>query len=211
MLGLLVASDPSWSQIAMSDLGGLLVDHAHCEMKAASNAMSLVARYGGLPDLLSTNAVMRLTDLAQEEIEHFRCVVQQLERRGEVLGPPPVDDYASTLRTRAQKLPWDPRPRDRVLGVADRLLVGALIEARSAERFKLLAATLENTASHELHGFYAELFASEARHYRTFFDMAIEVVGDESIARTRFSQLAELEATVVTELTRKGVRATIHG
>jgi tRNA 2-(methylsulfanyl)-N6-isopentenyladenosine37 hydroxylase len=208
MLGLLVPTNPTWAKIAKADVGAVLVDHAHCEMKAASNAMSLVARYGGLTDTLSTGLVLRLTDLAQEELEHFRQVLQKIEQRGEVLGPPPVDDYASELRKRTQRLAWTNRPRERIVGVADRLIVGALIEARSAERFKLLADALDGD---ELGAFYTELFASEARHYSTFVDMAVEVVHDEGIVRERLQQLAQVEADVVQELGRSGVRATIHG
>lgn len=208
MLGLLVATDPAWTELATRNLPALLIDHAHCEMKAASNAMSLVARYGGLHELLSTQVVLRLSDVAQEEIEHFRLVVREIERRGEVLGPPPVDDYASDLRKGARRLAWTERPHERVLGLADRLLVGALIEARSAERFKLLASALEGDA---LQAFYAELFASEARHYRTFIDLANDVVGDEAVVRERLVALYEVEAGVVRDLVGRGLRPAIHG
>lgn len=208
MLGLLVATDPAWAELAARNLGAVLIDHAHCEMKAASNAMSLVARYGGLNELLSTEVVLRLSDLAQEEIEHFRQVVREIARRGEVLGPPPVDDYAQQLRKGARGLPWSQGPQEKVLGLADRFLVGALIEARSAERFKLLAAALDG---HALHAFYTELFASEARHYRTFIDLANDVVGDAELVRERHGALYEMEAGVVRALARRGLRPAIHG
>jgi tRNA-(ms[2]io[6]A)-hydroxylase len=210
MLGLLVATDDAWAPVAAADLGALLADHAHCEMKAASNAMSLVARYGGMHDVVTTELIMRLTDLAHEEIDHFRRVMLEIARRGERLGVPPVDDYAALLRARAAALPWvTGRPRDRAVSLVERLIVCALIEARSAERFKLLTAALE--ASGEMHAFYAELFASEARHYRVFLELATQVCGDEAMVRARFAALAEIEAGVVTELSARGPRAAIHG
>src|ERR1700733_6810880 len=133
MLGLKTETDAAWAEDAMRDLDRVLVDHAHCEMKAASNALSLAARHPGSP------AVVRaLTLLAREEIDHFQRVLTLLEERGLSLGPPPVDEYAAALRREAAAETRGPR-----LGVlVDRLLVGALIEARSCERFKLLAAAL---------------------------------------------------------------------
>lgn len=210
MLGLLVATDDAWATVAVADLTSLLADHAHCEMKAAANAMSLVARYGGMHDVATTELVMRLTELAGEEIEHFRRVMVEIARRGERLGLPPVDDYAALLRARTAALPWvTGRPRDRAVSLVERLIVCALIEARSAERFKLLAAAVE--ASGEIHAFYSELFASEARHYRLFLELATEVAGDEELVRARFSVLAKVEAGVVSELAARGARAAVHG
>ena len=145
MLGLKTATDAAWATQAARDLDRVLVDHAHCEMKAASNALSLAARYPGSP------AVVRaLTHLAREEIEHFQRVLTLLEERGLSLGPPPVDEYAAALRREAAAEKRGPQ-----LGaLVDRLLVGALIEARSCERFKLLAAALERAGERALSDFY---------------------------------------------------------
>ena len=119
MFCLRVATDSSWAHEAVRDLDGVLVDHAHCEMKAATNALSLVVRH---PDDLAL--VRALTDLAREELDHFRRVVAFLERRGLALGPPPVDNYAAELRRAQSRLPASTLPL-----IVDRLQFSALIEA----------------------------------------------------------------------------------
>jgi tRNA-(ms[2]io[6]A)-hydroxylase len=210
MLGLLVASDPAWGRLAVQDMSALLVDHAHCEMKAASNALSLIARHGGMADVASANVIMALTHLAQEEMEHFRLVLDLLQRRGVSLGPPPVDEYAQQLRSRTAALPWGlSRPRERARALIDRLLVASLIEARSAERFKLIMEALDPGS--ELHSLYGELFASEARHHRDLVDLARDVAGDDAPVTDRLQAFARLEADVVRGLPASGRPATIHG
>jgi tRNA-(ms[2]io[6]A)-hydroxylase len=204
MLGLKVETDAAWASAAMRDLDRVLVDHAHCEMKAASNALSLVARH---PE--SAALVRALTDLAREELEHFQTVLGVLEARGLALGSPPVDDYAASLRRAAQVDTRGPK-----LGpLVDRLLVCALIEARSCERFKLLALALENAGEREVSAFYTELLAAEARHYRSFIDLAAGATAasrDDVLAR--LDVLAECEAEIVRGLARgPHPRATIHG
>src|SRR6476660_8286616 len=97
MFCLRIATDPAWAGEAVNDLDAVLVDHAHCEMKAATNALSLAVRHSSDLEL-----VRALTEIAQEELDHFRRVVDVLEARGLSLGPPPVDDYAAQLR-RAMK------------------------------------------------------------------------------------------------------------
>jgi tRNA-(ms[2]io[6]A)-hydroxylase len=196
MLCLKVPTDPRWAREARRDLAAVLIDHAHCEMKAASNALSLAARHPR--DLALVKA---LTDLAREEIDHFQRVLEVLAQRGLELGAPPVDEYAAELRKAAATT-----PRDQSLPVlVDRLLVGALIEARSCERFKLLIDVIEEP---ELRAFYKELFAAEARHYRTFLDLAIEVGGDAAKVEARLDALADREAEIVQRLP---VNATVHG
>src|SRR5579864_4249590 len=116
------STDDAWAVMALRDVDALLADHAHCEMKAASNALSLAARHPGDIEL-----ALALTDLAREEIDHFQRVLSMLASRGVVLGPPPVDLYAAKLRCAAREL-----PREATMApIVDRLLVGALIEARS--------------------------------------------------------------------------------
>ena len=203
MLCLKVPTNRAWAASAMRDANAVLVDHAHCELKAASNALSLVARHPGDPEL--TRA---LTDLAREEIEHFQRVVALLAARNVPLGPPPVDEYAAALRRAVHAL-----PRGATGSVlVDRLLVGALIEARSCERFQLLAEAARE-ADVELHAFWKELLASEARHYRTFVDLAARAAGDREAAVARLERLAEAEGAIVAALSNAGdvSRATIHG
>jgi tRNA-(ms[2]io[6]A)-hydroxylase len=210
MLCLKVPTDAAWAAAAVQDVDAVLADHAHCEMKAASNALSLVARHPGDPELART-----LTDLAREEIEHFQRVLGMLVERGVVLGPPPVDVYAAELRRAAHELPRDSRAGGTLL---DRLLVGALIEARSCERFKLLAEATAGKAEHAaLHTLWNELLAAEARHYRTFVDLATRAAGnDRDAVQARLERLARLEGDIVVALagpSRAGgpSRATIHG
>jgi tRNA-(ms[2]io[6]A)-hydroxylase len=199
VLCLKVASDPSWALGAKNDLDAILVDHAHCEMKAASNALSLAARH---PE--SFRLVIALTDLAREEIEHFQRVARFLERRGLRLGPPPVDAYAAELRRAASALPRHPG----LPPLVDRLLVAALIEARSCERFKLLLAVVGG----DMHAFYTELFAAEARHFQAFVDLATEAAGARAAeVPARLALVAEREAAIVRRLARAETRATIHG
>jgi tRNA 2-(methylsulfanyl)-N6-isopentenyladenosine37 hydroxylase len=208
MLCLKVPTDAAWAAAAMRDVDAVLVDHAHCELKAASNALSLAARY-----LADTQLVRELSDLAREEIDHFQRVLEVLAARNVALGPPPVDSYAADLRRAANGLARS-RMDPRVAGLVDRLLVAALIEARSCERFQLLAqATRAEDA--ELHDLWAELLASEARHYRTFVDLAVSATGgDRAAVITRLERLAEVEGAIVSALSLRGnvaSRASIHG
>lgn len=211
MLCLRAPTDPAWAASAVRDLDGVLVDHAHCEMKAATNALSLAVRHPG--DL---GLVRALTKLAEEELDHFRRVVDVIEARGLSLGAPPVDDYAADLRKAASRL----RTIEIPLAV-DRLLVSALIEARSCERFKLLLEVLPADAPHDLAAFYRELFEAEARHYRTYVDLAVwaaraggvRAEEAEAVVDARLATIAEEEAAIVRALgaREREARATIHG
>ena len=227
MLCLKVPTDGAWAAAALREADAVLVDHAHCELKAASNALSLVARHPGDPALAQA-----LTDLAREEIEHFQRVMTVLAARGVPLGPPPVDAYAAALRRAAHVLPRRPS----VTGLVDRLLVAAVIEARSCERFQLLAeeargpfaapapasafapasalAPAPGRGGSELHALWQELLAAEARHYRTFVDLAVQAAGDRPTVVARLDELAEAEGAIVMALARGGdevSRAMIHG
>jgi tRNA-(ms[2]io[6]A)-hydroxylase len=194
MLGLEHDTDPAWVDTAARDLPGLLADHAHCELKAAQSALSLLARFAGEhPHLVDP-----LVALAKEETEHFHQVEKHLEAHEGVLGVPEVDAYVNALTTASRKS----RQGEPVL--LDRLLISALIEARSAERFHLLA---EHLPEPELRSFYAELLASEARHYRLFRDLAEQSFGiDEACAR--FAALSQQEAEVAAALP---LGPTVHG
>ncbi len=208
MLGLKAETDAAWAEQATRELDRVLVDHAHCEMKAASNALSLAARHPEIP------AVVRaLTDLAREEIDHFQRVLTLLEERGLALGTPPVDTYAAALRRKAAA----DGQGSKLGALVDRLLVGALIEARSCERFKLLASALERGEEARVSAFYTELLAAEARHYRELVDLAVLAAGTNDGTRedvlARLEVLAEREGAIVRDLAHgpAAMRATIHG
>ena len=202
MLGLLAATDARWADAALADLDAVLRDHAHCEMKAASHAMSLAARH---PDELPL--VRRLVAIAQEELAHFDRVLEILASRGLALGTPPVDEYAAALRARTAKLPRA-SAGELVPRLVDRLLVCALIEARSCERFKLLLERMGD--GHELFAFYKELFAAEARHFREFVELAT-AASSEALVGARLRELAEVEADIVRAAASSAFRASIHG
>jgi tRNA 2-(methylsulfanyl)-N6-isopentenyladenosine37 hydroxylase len=206
MLCLRIATDPAWIRQALVDVGALLVDQAYCELKAASNALSLAARHPN-----DVEIVRILTDVAQEEISHFREVLDFLIARGLTLGHPPVNAYAAELRAAAQALGGTAGP------LVDRLLVAAIIEARSCERFKLLAeATKDDAVRADIHALWTSLLAAEAQHYRVFLDLAARAAGPGSRERisTRLEVLAQAECEIVRGLARSnrtGCRATIHG
>ena len=199
MLGLETSSDPAWAARAAAGLDRVLVDHAHCEMKAASNALGLAARCSPWP-----RVVRALVEIAEEELAHFRRVLEEIERRGLALGPPEEDYYAAELRRRVAAARTR---RDLEDVVSDRLLVGALIEARSCGRFRLLRGELARRGD-ALAAFYDELFTAEARHYADFVELAGLVLGEPAKAKARYAELARIEATVVGTLRGE---TTIHG
>jgi tRNA-(ms[2]io[6]A)-hydroxylase len=194
MLGLLTPTDRSWVERVEGDLDGLLSDHAHCEMKAAQNALALVGRHAcEFPEMVEP-----LMALAREESEHFGQVYERLRARSRVLEVPRPDDYVGDLRRIARADAGDTPI------LLDRLLVAALIEARSCERFKVLA---EELSSAELRAFYKDLMVSEARHFRLFSSLAGERFGVQE-ARTRLADLATREAAIASRLP---LGPTVHG
>lgn len=146
-----------------------------------------------------------LVEIAEEELLHFRQVLGVIEERGLTLGTPEEDWYAAELRRRSSSS--RARHDSVAIVVTDRLVVGSLIEARSCERFKLLRDALREVDP-PLSAFYGELLASEARHYRTFLDLAVKMSGSPSYVEERHDVLAEIEAGVVAELRGE---PTIHG
>tara|TARA_B100001750_G_C15359094_1_gene521228 strand:+ start:210 stop:740 length:531 start_codon:yes stop_codon:yes gene_type:complete len=176
----------------MTDVPGLLADHAHCELKAAQSALSMVGRFGDeAPDLVEP-----LSKLAREETAHFRQVCEHLEARSAGIGRPAKDDYVGALRKAARQDGEAP-------AMLDRLLVSALIEARSCERFQVLA---EGVPDAELADFYRGLMAAEARHFSLFRGLAEKHFGAE--ARRRLDRLAEREAEIAHMLP---LGPTVHG
>ncbi|MET0594885.1 MAG: tRNA-(ms[2]io[6]A)-hydroxylase [Polyangiaceae bacterium] len=207
MLCLTQPTSAKWVEAALADLDAVLVDHAHCEMKAASNALSLAVRATQAPQIVS-----HLVALAEEELSHFRRVLGELERRGIPLGPPPLDAYAAELRkiVRAERR-GTPTGNgvSSTVALVDRMLIAALIEARSCERFRLLSDALRERGPADLQALYQELLASEARHFRTFVDLAHDVARpDDGWVEGRLEIIAELEGALSSRLA--GL-PTIHG
>ena len=193
MLGLQLPTDPRWAALVRQDLSELLTDHAWCEQKAASNAISMIVRYPELGDL-----VAELTRIAQEELEHFGQVVERIHARGWALGAERKDNYVNELM---QFLRKDGGREERLV---DRLLFSAMIEARSCERFKLLTEQVEDA---ELREFYHGLMASEAGHYTTFIGFARKYGGKVDVD-ARWKEFLAYEAEVVI---RYGKAPTMHG
>jgi tRNA-(ms[2]io[6]A)-hydroxylase len=189
MLNLASQTPREWVARVEDRLDLLLLDHAHCEKKAASMAINLIFRYQRRPELARP-----LSELAREELEHFELMLSILEQRGiayEVLDPSP---YASELMRHVR--PVEP---DRLV---DTLLACALIEARSCERMKLLS---EHLADPELRELYRSLLATEARHHRGYVQLAVDVAGREATMQ-RLRELAEAEAVILAGASIQEVR-----
>jgi len=185
MLSLAAPTDPAWTARAVAHLPEVLVDHAHCEKKAASTALSLLFRYPEREALLAP-----LSRLAREELVHFEQVLALLAQRGLRFGHQRPSPYAGRLVAAAR-----PREPERLL---DLLLCAALIEARSCERFRLLAEAVPDP---ELADFYRGLLASEARHHGVYLELAREVA-DAASVRERLEELARHEASLLREMPR---------
>ena len=193
MLGLKLPTDPRWVRLVEGDLQEVLTDHAWCEQKAASNAISLIVKHPELTDL-----VEELTRIAQEEMAHFGQVLEKIRARGFVLGPERRDHYVNDILQFVRK---DGTREERLV---DRLLFAAMIEARSCERFRLLS---EKVADDDLRTFYRDLMASEADHYTTFIGFARKYGGRVDVD-TRWQEFLAYEAEVVA---RYGKEPTMHG
>jgi tRNA-(ms[2]io[6]A)-hydroxylase len=193
MLGLKLRTDPRWVNIAESNLEELLTDHAWCEQKAASNAISLVAYNSELEDLVTD-----LLAIAKEEVEHFQQVHELMKRRGYVLGRERKDDYVNELYKFMKK---DGSRNDALI---DRLLFAAMIEARSCERFKVLS---ENILDEELKVFYRNLMVSEAGHYTTFLGYARKYTLSVDVEK-RWKEWIDFEDSIITKY---GNKETVHG
>jgi len=193
MLGLRLPTDPRWVALVESNISEILTDHAWCEQKAASNAISTIVRFPEHIDL-----VQELTRIAQEEIEHFGMVVEHIKERGFELGPERKDDYVGEL------LQFIKRKCSREEQLVDRLLFAAMIEARSCERFKMLS---EKISDPKLAEFYRELMISEAGHYSTFIGFARKY-GTGVDVETRWQDFLDYEAGI---MERYGKKETMHG
>lgn len=194
MLGLKLSTDPRWVNIVESNIDEILTDHAYCEQKAATNAISIIVNHPEYPDL-----VAKMVDIAREELEHFQMVHQLIIERGQVLGRERKDNYVNELM-KFIKIPF----RLRVEVLVDRLLLAAMIEARSCERFRVLS---ENIKDVKLAKFYRDLMISEADHYTTFITFAREL-GIGVDVEKRWQEFLDYEATVISTY---GNEEKIHG
>ncbi|MEC4804574.1 MAG: tRNA isopentenyl-2-thiomethyl-A-37 hydroxylase MiaE [Jaaginema sp. PMC 1079.18] len=173
----------AWIEQAIANLDVILLDHSHCERKAASGALNLMFRYPSYRDL-----VYKLTAIATEELEHFSQVNQWLERRGIPLAPLNAPPYGAALKAQVRR-----HEPDRLL---DMLLVSSLIEARSHERLGLLA---QHCPDPELGKFYRGLMAAEARHYGVYWVLA-DTYCDRDRVKTRLEELAIVESEILSVL-----------
>jgi tRNA-(ms[2]io[6]A)-hydroxylase len=194
ILKLQLPTDPLWvKNVVESNIEELLTDHAFCEQKAASNAITLIVQNPNLSDL-----VQEMTALVQEEMDHFKRVHEIILERGYLLGRERKDNYVNELRK------FIIMGGGRAVQLIDRLLFSAMIEARSCERFKVLS---ENINDAQLSEFYHELMISEATHYSMFIRLAKKYAGDIDVDK-RWKQYLAYEAQVVQNY---GKGETIHG
>jgi len=190
-LGLELPTDPRWIDIAEKNIEDILVDHAYCEQKAASSCISLIVQYSDKEKLVDI-----LTPVVAEEWSHFERVLEELKKRGYSFGRQRKDEYVEALT----KLTNKGGSRDQQL--VERLLINALIEARSCERFKIL---WKNIPDEGLSEFYHELMISEAGHYKNFLQLAREYMPEEYV-NTRWKELLKQEAVIIATLEVKGDR-----
>lgn len=193
MLGLQLATDTRWVDIAASNIEEILTDHAWCEQKAASNAISLIAYNSELEEL-----VTQLLIIAKEELEHLQMVHDVIKRRGLTLGRERKDHYVNELYKFMKK---DGSRKD---ALVDRLLFSAMIEARSCERFKVLSENIKDT---ELATFYRDLMISEAGHYTIFLGFARQYADSFDVDK-RWKEWIAFETSIITKY---GKSETIHG
>lgn len=193
MLGLKLPTDPRWADIAEKNIEEILVDHAFCEHKAASTAMSLIANYPEKEEL-----VAEMSDLVQEEMGHFKLVLKHLEKRNLKLGKELPDPYVKDL------FKFFKKGVGREQYLINRLLIAALIEARSCERFRVLSEKLEDQ---ELAEFYRKLMISEANHYTMFLGLARKYGNREEVDQL-WQELLVYEAQVMKSYNK---HKTIHG
>ncbi|MUU77371.1 tRNA-(ms[2]io[6]A)-hydroxylase [Winogradskyella endarachnes] len=193
MLGLKLPTDPRWVNIVEKNIEDILTDHAYCEQKAASTAISLIV---GFPEY--TELVQEMIELVNEEMSHFKMVHDRILEKGWTLGRDRKDDYVIAL------IKFFPKGGSRTTQLVHRLLYAALIEARSCERFRLLSEQLEDK---KLAKFYRKLMISEAGHYTMFLNFARKY-GDRKEVDAKWDALLNYEAEIIKSL---GNKETIHG
>ena len=194
ILKLQLPTDPNWvKNIVESNIEEILTDHAFCEQKAASNAITLIVQNPNLSDLVQQMAL-----LVQEEMDHFKRVHDIILERGYKLGRERKDNYVNEL------MQFMVKGGSRQQNLIDRLLLSAMIEARSCERFKVMS---ENIQDKQLSDFYYELMVSEAGHYTMFISLARKYAGEIDVEK-RWKDFLDYEAKVIQNY---GKKETIHG
>ncbi len=193
VLRLKMATDPRWVNIVEKNPAEILTDHAWCEQKAASSAISIIV---GFPEF--SEVVIEMAALVREEMEHFSRVHEFIRQRGFVLGRERKDPYVNDL------LAFVKKGVGRKELLVEKLLVGAMIEARSCERFRILS---ENIRDEELSSFYRELMESEAGHYTLFISLARSVMPRDYVD-DRWRQFLDYEARIMENY---GKGETVHG
>lgn len=193
MLGLKLPTDPRWVNIVEKNIEEILTDHAFCEQKATSTAISLIVSFPEYSEL-----VQEMTSLVKEEMSHFKMVHDKILERGWTLGRDRKDEYVIEL------LKFFPKGGSRTDQLVHRLLYAALIEARSCERFRLLSEELQDK---ELADFYRKLMVSEANHYTLFLGFARKY-GNRKDVDKKWQDLLHYEAEIMKNL---GSKEYIHG
>ena len=191
ILGLQLPTDPRWANLAAISLEDILTDHAYCEQKAASNGISIIQRYPHKEKLVEA-----LAPIVTEEWGHFRLVLQELQKRNLKLGPQRKDEYVNKL------IAFEVKGGNEENRLLDKLLIFALIEARSCERFKRLSEGLTDAG---LRNFYRRFMESEASHYATFIELAETYLPKEKV-RLRWNQWLAYEAEIIAALEVRGDR-----
>ncbi len=192
MFKLRLLTDPRWANIAEGNLEEILTDHAWCEQKATTNAITIITMCPEYPEI-----VTELLKIAQEELEHFQMVHEIIKKRGYEFGRERKDDYVGQLF----KFIVQGTRKEYII---DRMLFAAMIEARSCERFRVLT---ENIKDEELKTFYKNLMISEAGHYTTFIGFARQL-GDVEKVNLRWEEWLDYEAEIIKSY---GKKETIHG
>ncbi|MBT8306446.1 MAG: tRNA-(ms[2]io[6]A)-hydroxylase [Maribacter sp.] len=193
MLGLKLPTDPRWVNIVEKNIDEILTDHAFCEQKAASTAISLIVSF---PEY--TELTQEMIALSREEMGHFKMVHDRIIARGQTLGRYRKDEYVIEL------MKFFPKGGSRANQLVHRLLYAALIEARSCERFRLLSEQLQDR---ELAEFYHKLMISEAGHYTMFLKFARQY-GELKEVDKKWQDLLDYEAEIMKNL---GKKETVHG
>ncbi len=196
MFKLKLPTDPRWANLAEKNISEVLTDHAFCELKAASTATSLISKF---PD--KTELVQAMVELVKEEIEHFHRVHELLLSRGYELGKERKDEYVNELTQFCIKSGYS---REEYL--INKLLLAALIEARSCERFKVLSEHFKNSDA-VLSQFYHELMISEANHYTLFIGFARKYTQNIDVEK-RWNEILEFEGQIIQNY---GISELIHG
>ncbi len=193
MLGLKMATDPRWVNIVEKNIAEILTDHAWCEQKAATNAITTIVKFSDYPDVVEA-----MTQISLEEMEHFQMVCVKIKERGLKLGPERPDPYVKDL---AKYIKTGGNHQYQLVSA---LLFAAMIEARSCERFRILS---ENISDEDLKAFYYELMVSEAGHYTTFIKLA-KKHGEGINVDQKWQDFLDYEAGL---MAKYGKEESIHG